>query len=311
MSLNTTAQLPARSQFGRRLHLSICVLLVCGIASIALVNRLVVADDDPAETGESAEVENSKKRLEFMMAVVGKYQVEVGADQKKAAELNSKPLLRWSNPVSNVIDGLVAAYGRGGRPDVLCQFHMHRSGFMSQEFAKITIEPVTLKRGPKLVWQPNETWIEFKALEGAPAPAKIANLRLPQFRKEAQRFSVVDDFEVEQVPTPNHLRLLAQPLVRYSDVEQGGTIVDGAVFSFVLGTNPEANLFLEIFKDGDTLRWRYAWTPMTIYALEAKLDDQSIWIKPPYKQFCNTEGPYYACQYRLEPSDPDIKPLLK
>jgi len=300
-----------KSHIDRRLCLSICGLLLCGAAAIIGLNRCSEAAEENPAAEDQVEVEKSKKRLDFMMTAVGKYQVDVGTDQKKVAELNPKPLLRWSNPVSSVKDGLVAAFSRGGRPDVLCQLHIHHGAYMAQEFAKITTEPVWVKRGNNLVWQPMETWITFQALDGAPEPAKTANLRLPQFRKEAQRFSVVDDFEVEQVPTPNHLRLLAQPLLRYSDVQQGGDIVDGAVFSFVLGTNPEANLFLEIYKDGDALRWRYAWTPMTIYALEAKLDDQSVWVKPPYKQFCNAQGPYYACQYQSDPSDADIKSLLK
>jgi hypothetical protein len=279
-------------------------------AVMPLATPLFAADERPAATA-AADEERAKKRLEFMFQAIKKYRVEVGEDEHLVSELHDKPLLRWNNAVSDTQDAIAAVFSRGGRPDVLLQFHIVREDFVIHEFSKITTAPLTIKRGNGVIWKPAETWIKFGNLSGAPQPAKTAALRIAQMRKQAERFDVTDEFVVDQVPTRNHLRLLAQPIFRYSDAEKGGDIVDGAVFSFALGTDPEANLLVEIHKDGDKKAWRYALAPMTIYALEGKLDDAIVWTKPVYKDFCNPAAGYYVCPFRSDVGENGVKGLLR
>ena len=74
------------------------------------------------------------------------------------------------------------------------------------------------------------------------------------------------------------LRLLTKPLYRY---EATGDLIDGALFGFVLATDPEALLMIEAYKTADGAQWRYAFhAPMTVYGLVARLDGTEVWNRP-------------------------------
>jgi hypothetical protein len=73
------------------------------------------------------------------------------------------------------------------------------------------------------------------------------------------------------------LRLLTKPLYRY---EATGDLIDGALFGFVLGTDPEALLMIEAYKTPEGTQWRYAFAAMTVYGLFAKLDGTEVWNRP-------------------------------
>jgi hypothetical protein len=74
------------------------------------------------------------------------------------------------------------------------------------------------------------------------------------------------------------LRLLPRPLYRYQ-VEHADPM-DGALFAFVQGTDPEVVLVLEATHHAGESRWQYALNRRTPAALEADLDGQRIWTVP-------------------------------
>jgi hypothetical protein len=74
--------------------------------------------------------------------------------------------------------------------------------------------------------------------------------------------------------TKQDLRLLPQPLYRYSEKEE---ILDGALFVFVVTTDPECCLLLEAYQDHEGSRYRYAVAPMSIYQLEVRYKDHPVW----------------------------------
>jgi hypothetical protein len=71
------------------------------------------------------------------------------------------------------------------------------------------------------------------------------------------------------------LRLLPTPICRYG--KAGGTPDDGALFAFVLGTDPESFLFIEARPARSGLEWQYAFAPMTCWALKAEHKGRSVW----------------------------------
>src|SRR5207253_765023 len=76
--------------------------------------------------------------------------------------------------------------------------------------------------------------------------------------------------------TRYELRLMTSPVYRYEMPER--EIIDGAVFPFVLGTAPELLLMLEARKDDDgTRHWEYLLAPLTVWAVEVKHGNQSVW----------------------------------
>jgi hypothetical protein len=74
------------------------------------------------------------------------------------------------------------------------------------------------------------------------------------------------------------LRLLPQPLLRYSAPE--AKIVDGAMFAFVYGTNPEVIAFIESRKDNHgAATWWHGLVPLTTARASASLDGKEVWSK--------------------------------
>ena len=79
------------------------------------------------------------------------------------------------------------------------------------------------------------------------------------------------------------LRLLTQPIYRYSG--ESKTVIDGAIFAYVttIGTDPEVLLLLECHKDGDKLKWVYAPVRFTHRELWLNLDETEVWRVPNHR----------------------------
>jgi hypothetical protein len=80
------------------------------------------------------------------------------------------------------------------------------------------------------------------------------------------------------------LRLLPTPLYRY-DPKESETAVsflkDGALFAFVMGTDPEVILLLEAVERDGKSSWQFAFARATGWGAEASLGDKVVWsVKP-------------------------------
>ena len=71
------------------------------------------------------------------------------------------------------------------------------------------------------------------------------------------------------------LRLLNQPVFRYES--PSAKVIDGALFAFVMGTDPEAILVLEAVKHESGTRWRYAVARFTHQPLEVRRGQEAVW----------------------------------
>ena len=136
-----------------------------------------------------------------------------------------------------------------------------------------------MREGDRVLWNPRKAGGEFRPLEGAPSPGETSVKRMVQMRALAAEFSAYDDFKIhitDQESTRHELRLMNNPLYRYQDKER--QIIDGAVFAFALGTDPELFVVLEAREHDDGSRsWEYSLAAMTCWAVEVKHDDRSIW----------------------------------
>jgi hypothetical protein len=88
------------------------------------------------------------------------------------------------------------------------------------------------------------------------------------------------------------LRLLTQPVYRYE--QAGGDVLDGALFAFGQGTDPEVFLFVEAEKMAAAPKWRYALARMNMFQLQVSLDDQEVWKadEMSWNQAASRQGPY-------------------
>jgi hypothetical protein len=263
------------------------------------------ADDPPADKtgGNPPDIapptakELADRRMVFMKTALARYTVQVG-ERKELAKVGD-PCLRWTNPIGTAPDGVVAVYAHnGGRPAALGQFFLNGRKKWVNEFTIIPESDVTILRSGRRFWKPSEYVCKFTDLPRAPLPAAKPILRLAQMRALAADFSVIDYFGSNEVK--QDLRLLRQPVSRYAEE---GKILDGAVFIFVLGTDPECCLLLEAYRDDKGSRYRYAVAPMSIFQLEVRYKDAPVWSIERRSAAGDRCRSYYAGIYTPEPGE--------
>ena len=133
---------------------------------------------------------------------------------------------------------------------------------------------VTMKTPVAEVWKPASIQIEPVAFAEADPPHGREQRRLSQLKELARGFTAHEFWDPEN--SRFEMRLLAQPVHRYSDVEAG--IHDGAVFVLAHGTNPEVIVLIEAL--GETLekaRWHYSLARLGSAELHVELDGKEVW----------------------------------
>ena len=126
-----------------------------------------------------------------------------------------------------------------------------------------------LNRDPNWRWQPRSAGVEYVDANDVDAPAGSPPVRLRQMKAIADRFSAAVDMN-EDFSTPEQLRLLTTPIYRYSSKDH--EILDGVIFAFVQGTNPEILLMIEALGNEPSARWRYGFARMSSYNLRVVRD---------------------------------------
>jgi hypothetical protein len=210
-----------------------------------------------------------------------------------------EPLFRLVDPTRDYPDGTVWAWPNKGRPAVVLTLSIMANQQPPRwlyEFASLSDHPV----GSLLAqnrWSCSRPGWEAHELANAPVPASSPRERLRQIRELARRFTAV---ELLPPPTRFELRLLPQPILRYSDEEAGQ--LDGAIFVFCHGTNPEILLVLEAAqKPEQSPTWQFGFARNTIAELRVELDAKEVW-KQPYISFADagSSEPYFIA---VEPFD--------
>jgi hypothetical protein len=281
--------------------------LVVGLAAAAFAPQ-VFGDDLPPQQSKDetpdiaipTDADLADKRIAFTKAALGRYTIKVTGHDEPATV--SDACLRWTNPVSGSKDGVLAVFTfGGGRPAVIGQFFHVGPKRWVNEFAIIATDDVTIMRSGQRFWKPAEYICKFADVPDAPTPSEKAPLRLAQMRKIAGDFTVVDQFGWEEAKiTPHNLRLLTQPVYRYAEE---GKIIDGALFVYAVGTDPECNLLIEAYSDEKGARYRYALAPMSIYQLEARYKDREVWGIERRIVFGGDCSKYYALTYGPAPGE--------
>lgn len=227
------------------------------------------------KTAVQNDKEQSAQRLEFMKESVAVFDIYLGKERETKLRLRAEPVLRWNNPVTGVKDGTVFVWTADGRPEVVGGvFHLRARGWL--------LELTSFSLGPNLFQRHKQPWaslskaaVELKPIPDAPSPAKTKLQRLTQIRSMARDFTAASN---RQDAGWWELRLMSQPLYRYG--KPGSEILDGALFAFVQGTNPEVLLLLEARSREAGYQWHYALGPMTYFAVRASLKRAKVWSLP-------------------------------
>jgi len=170
-----------------------------------------------------------------------------------AFEATGESLLKWSNPDAGRVYGDVYLWTDMGRPAVLASIYRWYSPYQSLtiEFCSLSTEAVTAERGGETIWNPDQAGITWRELRGVDPPSQSRPARLTQMKRIANQFTAkLSDARSDQASVDKVLRQLSRPVFRYGTA----ALTDGAIFGFVVGTDPELLLLIEANGTG----WQYA-----------------------------------------------------
>lgn len=230
------------------------------------------ADDD---IPEATETEASERRLALMRQCAGEIEfAEIVDGKRRVVPRLPDPVQRFDDVSRNNLDGTVWMWGTSGRPVAVFEIYGRgdgRPGFsmVGHSLSTGTSLEGSAKTGERLVSK--QPGLAFRDLPRQPVTSDDAKLRLLQMRRLVRSFDAHEFWDPDN--TRYELRMLGQPLHRYSDPDSG--ILDGAVFAFANGTNPEILLLLEI--DSNTRRWRYAPVRMGHAGMHVEFDGEEVW----------------------------------
>jgi len=231
----------------------------------------------PAETStpeKGAEIE----AIEGFKKGAAAYDIRLADGANSRVALAPQPLLHWNNPARTSEDGAVFIWLQAGRPEVIGSIFTYKLAEVrtKHEFQSLATVPLSARYGETLAWQAPAAGVTFRPIPGSPVPAESARLRTIQLKNLAREFSASLINERDEA-TP--LRLLPQPLYRYDS--EAKAVLDGAIFSFALGTDPEAILLLEARKEagaGDgSWRWEYAFARFHFDGVAASHRDKEVY----------------------------------
>jgi hypothetical protein len=258
---------------------------------------------NPSDSKDEAARE-ATARLELMQKTIAGFMVETDdIDDRSRLKFVDKPLLRYSDPTrgleneTTLLDASLWRLGESGRPTAIVTLEMYRApdqpdvlAYEFLSFTKQTFELALDVGAKKIRWDATGTDLKLAPLPDAPKPAAMATARLRQLRELSRRFKVIETLRDEKIDC----RLMTQPIDRYSDEKH--EIVDGALFVFANGTNPEGGVLLET--DGKT--WSYGVFRLSAAGASVELDGREVASYPFFGEYGRRDGAYTSDSHPLE-----------
>jgi hypothetical protein len=189
------------------------------------------------------------------------------------------PVMCFGDAVRGNQRGTLWVWGRSGRPAVMAEIYLNvgNDAVWIHTLTLTGAELVVADVRGRVRWAPQRTQLELKAFPSASAPAERASIRLRQMKDLARRLSAHEYWGPEN--SRYELRLLIQPVYRYDDAD--AKLLDGAVFVFAHGTNPEILLFIEARGDvAASATWQYGLARLGSAELHADLDGKEVYTEP-------------------------------
>lgn len=247
---------------------------------------LTIALGTLGQGGKTADSEDSAARLAIMKKSLSIHTLRASDDSKAAYRLKAEPVFRFNNPVGAVSDGAIFLWlDENDRPAVAVQVYKTTVGNWEHAFASLATDPVKLGT----LWSPARPGVAFKPIPNAPKPAETAEQRLVQMRSLSKEFAAAMDLDFK---TRHNLRLLSKPLARYG--KAGSGVLDGALFAYVLTTDPEVYLLIEAREGKAGPEWQYAFAPEASAPIHCSCKGAPVWDFSADSSIFNPREPYFV-----------------
>lgn len=243
------------------------------IRTVTLVAILVAGG---VAAGQDTSTKDDNPELVKLRAVLDRSvePFKVSPSGNPAVTMSSKPALRWTNNERDSESlGTVALWIDRGQPAVAMATYTWM-GNIYHEFDLLARSPVIATKDGAVIWQP-KMGLRFQQIPKAPVVEMTAPARLRQMKELSEQFAATMLGWRSDNSDKVELRRLPRELYRYKP--EATDLIDGAVFAFVMGTDPEALLLIEAVKPKDQVEWQYAFVRQTSGALEARHNNVVVW----------------------------------
>ena len=257
----------------------LALMWLAGATSVASAQESAVVTTKTDQEGRWKEARSRVDKLQAGVKV---------KDQLSPLTFSREPIFAFTDPTRAENGGTLWLIGTEGRPQaILSLFLTSSEAHWTYEFTSLTTESLLIEKPDDWQWRPNESGLTLNDFAKTEPPAETAAGRLVQMKRLARDFSATEIyFDASQT----ELRLLPQPLLRYTDARQG--IVDGVIFAFAHGTNPEILLLIETGKfNQETSGWRYGAARMAAAEVRLRLGPTEVWTAEGVRQNAH-ESPY-------------------
>ena len=198
-------------------------------------------------------------------------------DPEQPFTLLKEPIFRWDQPVRGGDDGAVYLWTHEGKPMVIGTIFAWPTSDgtrnVQHEVHSLAPSSLTARFRDSAVWTPDRAGVEYKPIPRAPKPSSQSAARLRQMRTLAEQFEATS---TDHDGARWQLRLLTRPLYRY-EVKEDPNALDGALYTFAQGTDPEIILLIEARRSGDEHTWHYACARFSDYRLQVSHEGQEVW----------------------------------
>ena len=206
------------------------LLLLGSIAGIALALKAQDTDPNRPDEDQRADIRRATEHIRKidMRRTENAFEGKETENAEDVVELIEQPLLIFGDTARLYENGTLWAFGKSGRPVAFIELFQGRDRTRWSESVTLTAQThhVVMRTPEGTRWMPQKTQIEPALIPRYPAPAANGTARLRQMKDLARRFTAHEFWD------PNNsrfeLRLLVQPVHRYSDAKVG--LHDGTAF---------------------------------------------------------------------------------
>jgi hypothetical protein len=258
--------------------------IACSLFAVALAAGASTAqEEEPKRSPEDSQT-RIRRALEHMQGFALRQEAaaakEAATDAKHdnakdLLELIERPLLTYGDSARSNENGTLWAFGKTGRPAAFVELYQRTGGSNWVHALTLTsTKRATMTTPVSTRWAPETIQIEPAPLPEAPAPHAKESQRTRQIKELSRRFTAHEFWNPDN--SRFELRLLVQPVHRYSDAKAG--LHDGAAFVIAHGTNPEVILLIEALGTKlETARWHYGLARLGSAELHVELDGKEVW----------------------------------
>jgi hypothetical protein len=239
--------------------------------------------------GEGARKDAAAPRSEELKRSASAYRIARNSEPPKDLVMRPEPVLVWTNPLRRTFAGAVFVWVADGRPEAVASIFRYTEegrAVEDNEFQSLATTGLTARRGSQTVWDPHTAGLTLSTIPGAPPPGATAAERLRQMHALAREFHAYFDVPEDR----SELRLLPKPLYRYE--ADRPDLKDGALFAFVLTTDPEVLLVIEDRPIDGKPTWHYGFARMSMVNLRAKHKGRDVWSVGWATDLRNPNEPY-------------------